>query len=94
MRAPKPHSGIEPLDEAQRAAANLERILVTDDRAQIIVANPVAREITSRLPGDSLAVEHDKTLVTRFFEPDGETPFDIEKLPLRKAIQGHRVRQQ
>jgi PAS domain-containing protein len=65
-----------------------EGILVADDSAQIIVANPLAREITSRQPGDSLAVEHNKTLVTRFFEPDGETPFDIEKLPLRKAIQG------
>ena len=65
-----------------------EGILVADESAQIIIANPLAREITSRQPGDSLAVEHNKTLVNRFFEPDGETPFDIEKLPLRNAIRG------
>ena len=65
-----------------------EGILVADESAQIIIANPLARDVTGRMPGDSLLVERNKNLVRNFFEPDGETPFPVEKLPLVNALRG------
>ena len=65
-----------------------EGILVADESAQIIIANPLARDVTGRMPGDSLLIERNKNLVRNFFEPDGETPFPVEKLPLVNALRG------
>ncbi|MEO8549519.1 MAG: diguanylate cyclase [Kofleriaceae bacterium] len=65
-----------------------EGILVADVNAQVIIANPLAREITGRNPGESLSVERNPELVRGFFEPDGETPFALDKLPLRNAVRG------
>jgi diguanylate cyclase (GGDEF)-like protein/PAS domain S-box-containing protein len=65
-----------------------EGILVADDSAQIIIANPLARDVTGRMPGDSLLLDRNKNLARNFFEPDGETPFDAEKLPLVRALRG------
>lgn len=65
-----------------------EGILVADESAQVIVANPLAREVTGRMPGDSLSVDRNPELIRNFFEPDGETPFPIDRLPLRNALRG------
>jgi len=65
-----------------------EGILVADENAQIIIANPLARDVTGRMPGDSLRLELNKNLARNFYEPDGESPFPAEKLPLVNALRG------
>ena len=66
-----------------------EGILVADDSAQIIVANPLAREITGRMPGDSLAVEHNKTLVTpASSSPTARPRSRSRSCRLRNALRG------
>lgn|GEM_PF-507292 len=65
-----------------------EGILVADENAQVIVANPLARSVTGRLPGDSVSVERNPGLVAGYYEPDGVTPFSLGKLPLRNALLG------
>ncbi len=65
-----------------------EGILVADESAQVIVANPLARNVTGRMPGDSVSVERNPGLVAGFYEPDGVTPFSLGKLPLRNALHG------
>jgi diguanylate cyclase len=62
-----------------------EGILVADDHAQVIVANPLARRVTGRGPGDSLAVNPKAAAPAR---RDGEAPFDPEQLPLMRALRG------
>ena len=65
-----------------------EGILVADISAQVIIANPLAREVTGRQPGDSLSLERKPELARGLFEPDGETPFDLDKLPIHNALRG------
>ena len=79
-------SRVEVLEAILEAAG--EGILVADEHAQVIVANSVARDVTGRLPGSSVSIEREPTLLNNYYEPDGETTFDREKLPLRNALRG------
>lgn len=65
-----------------------EGILVADESAQVIVANPLARQVTGRMPGDEISVERNSRVMHGYFEPDGVTPFEPDRLPLRNALRG------
>jgi diguanylate cyclase (GGDEF)-like protein len=65
-----------------------EGILVVDEHSQIVIANPLARRVTGRGPGDSLSLYPKSPSVLDLYEPDGKTPFDISQLPLARALRG------
>ncbi|MFT3698015.1 MAG: diguanylate cyclase [Kofleriaceae bacterium] len=65
-----------------------EGILVADENAQVIVANPLARQVTGRMPGDEISVERNPRIASGFFESDGVTPIEMDRLPLRNALRG------
>ncbi|HEY0191871.1 MAG TPA: diguanylate cyclase [Kofleriaceae bacterium] len=65
-----------------------EGILVADEHSQIIIANPLARRVIGRGPGDTLPLDAASAQANGFFEPDGETVLDPDRLPLVRALAG------
>ena len=65
-----------------------EGILVADEHSQIIIANPLARRVLGRGPGDTLPLDARSAIANGFFEPDGETMLDSSRLPLVRALAG------
>ncbi|HET9626231.1 MAG TPA: diguanylate cyclase [Kofleriaceae bacterium] len=65
-----------------------EGILVIDEHSQIVIANPLARQVTGRGPGDTLSLYTRAPSALDLFEPDGVTPFDVSQLPLARALRG------
>ena len=63
-----------------------EGILVIDEHSQIVIANPLARRVTGRGPGDSLY--HKAPSPLDLYEDDGKTRFDVSQLPLARALRG------
>ena len=65
-----------------------EGILVADEQSQIIIANPMARRVLGRGPGDTLPLDAKSAAANGFFEPDGETVLDPDRMPLLRALAG------
>lgn len=65
-----------------------EGILVADEQSQIIIANPLARKVIGRGPGDTLPLDAKSAAANGFFEPDGAAVLDPGRLPLVRALAG------
>ena len=68
-----------------------EGILVADEEAQIIVANPFVRELLGRGPSDSLPRDPAWPRDHGMFKEDGATQFELADFPLERALRGERV---
>ena len=68
-----------------------EGILVADEEAQVIVANPFVRALMGRGPRDALPRDPGWPRENGMFKEDGVTLFELDDLPLRRALRGEHV---
>jgi PAS domain S-box-containing protein len=69
-------------------ASMVEGVMVADENARIVIANPAARKLFPGLPdvgSDAYVKAYDR------FLPDGVTPMPPQQMPLYRALQGEAV---
>jgi diguanylate cyclase (GGDEF)-like protein len=66
-----------------------EGIIVADEHRRLVLANPGGRHVLGGIAfGDALPEGVEWSMRAGMYREDGETPFPIQELPLRRAIRG------